>query len=134
MHYILSTYVLCPIFLDIPTYPEIEHPLWTFPKANEQKKKKTLCQIFHQKKIQKVLMKIEEMAGVLFYLANFAPHVFLTIAPPSGYALNQKNWSMCQKLAEHLSFHMKHLGFHLKEDLKTNFISPKKHLLIACIF
>ena len=32
------------------------------PKANDQKKKKTICQIFHQKKIHKVLMKIEEMA------------------------------------------------------------------------
>ena len=21
-----------PIFLDIPTYPKIEHPLWTFPQ------------------------------------------------------------------------------------------------------
>ena len=24
-------YILCPIFLDIPTYPKIGHPLWTFP-------------------------------------------------------------------------------------------------------
>ena len=31
MHYILSTYVLSPIFLEIPTYPKIGHPLWTFP-------------------------------------------------------------------------------------------------------
>ena len=29
--YVLSTYVLCPIFLDIPTYPKIGHPLCTFP-------------------------------------------------------------------------------------------------------
>ena len=27
IHYILSTYVLCPIFLDTPTYPKIGHPL-----------------------------------------------------------------------------------------------------------
>ena len=32
--YVLSTYVLCPIFLDIPTYPKIGHPLWTFPKVS----------------------------------------------------------------------------------------------------
>ena len=32
IHYVLSIYVLCPIFLDIPTYPKIWHPLWTFPK------------------------------------------------------------------------------------------------------
>ena len=31
IHYVLSIYVLCPIFLDIPTYPKIGHPLWTFP-------------------------------------------------------------------------------------------------------
>ena len=59
-------------------------------KANEQKKKKTICQIFHQKKIQKVLMKIEEMADIFLNSANFASHAFLTLAPPSGYALNLK--------------------------------------------
>ena len=49
-----------------------------------------ICQIFHKKKIQKVLMKIEEMADVFLNLANFAPHALLTLAPPSGYALNLK--------------------------------------------
>jgi hypothetical protein len=42
------------------------------------------------KKNQKVLMKIEEMADVFINSANFAPHAFLTLAPPSGYALNLK--------------------------------------------
>jgi hypothetical protein len=60
------------------------------PKANKQKKKRTICQIFHPKKIQKVLMKIEEMADVFLNSANFAPHAILTLAPPSGYALNLK--------------------------------------------
>jgi hypothetical protein len=55
------------------------------PKANDQKKK--ICQIFHQRK---VLMKIEEMAGVFLNSANFAPHALLTLAPTSGYALNLK--------------------------------------------
>ena len=32
--YVISTYVLCPIFLDILTYPKIGHPLWTFPKQS----------------------------------------------------------------------------------------------------
>jgi hypothetical protein len=59
-------------------------------KANDQKKKKTICQIFHQNKIQKVLMKIDEMADVFLYSANLVPHSFLTLAPPSGYALNLK--------------------------------------------
>ena len=31
IHYVLSIYVVCPIFLDIPTYPKIGHPLWMFP-------------------------------------------------------------------------------------------------------
>ena len=56
-------------------------------KANEQKKKKTICQIFHKKKIQKVLMKIEEMADVFL---NFAPHALLTLVPPSSYASDLK--------------------------------------------
>ena len=42
------------------------------------------------KKNQKVLMKIEEMADVFLNSANFASHAFLTLAPPSGYALNLK--------------------------------------------
>ena len=41
-------------------------------------------------KNQKVLMKIDEMADVFLNSVNFAPHVFLTLAPPSGYALNLK--------------------------------------------
>ena len=60
------------------------------PKADDQRKKKTICQIFHQKKNQKVLKKIKEMSDVSLNLANFAPHAFLTLAPPSGYALNLK--------------------------------------------
>ena len=38
------------------------------PKANDQKKKKTICKIFHQKKISEILMKIEEMADVLRHM------------------------------------------------------------------
>ena len=33
-------------------------------------------------------MKIEEMADVFLNAANFAPHAFLNLEPPSGYALN----------------------------------------------
>jgi hypothetical protein len=49
------------------------------PKASNQRKKN-----------QKVLMKIKEMAYVFINSANFAPHAFLTLAPPNGYALNLK--------------------------------------------
>ena len=53
------------------------------PKANVERKKITIYQIFHKKKIQKVLMKIEEMADIFLNSANFAPHALLTLAPPS---------------------------------------------------
>jgi hypothetical protein len=35
-------------------------------------------------------MKIEEMADVFLNSANFTPHAFLTLATPSGNALNLK--------------------------------------------
>ena len=63
------------------------------------KKKKTICQIFHQKKIQKVLMKIEEMADVFLNSANFAPHAFLTLAPPSSNCLNLKSLIKVSKVS-----------------------------------
>jgi hypothetical protein len=43
-----------------------------------------------QKKNQEVLMKIVEMADVFLNSANFVPHAFLTLSPPSGHALNLK--------------------------------------------
>ena len=42
------------------------------------------------KKIQKVMMKIEEMADVFLNLDNFVSNALLTLAPPSGFALNLK--------------------------------------------
>ena len=54
------------------------------PKANDLKKKKTICQTFH-KKNQKVLMKIEEMVDVFLKSVNFEPLALLTLVPPSGY-------------------------------------------------
>ena len=77
------------------------------PKANEQKKKKTICEIFHQKKIQKVLMKIEEMADVFLNSANFASHAFLTLAQPSGYALNLKALIKVSKVGQRSQLSMK---------------------------
>ena len=97
------------------------------PKANDQRKQKTICQIFHQKKIQKVLMKIEEMADVFLNSANFAPHAFLTLAPPSGYALNLKALIKVSKVSwtSQLSYEILRSSFERKFD-KANFISPKK--------
>ena len=40
--------------------------------------------------IENVLMKIDNMADVFLNLANFEQHSLLTLAPPSGYALNLK--------------------------------------------
>ena len=51
-------------------------------------------------------MKIEEMADSFLNSSNFAKQIFLTLAPPSGYALNLTHWSSFQKLAEHLNFHI----------------------------
>ena len=59
-------------------------------KDNKQRKKKVICKIFHQKKIQKFFMKIEEMEDVFLNPSNIASHAFLTLAPHSGYALNLK--------------------------------------------
>ena len=50
-------------------------------------KKNSIGQIFHQQKIQKVLMKIDKMADVFLNSANFAQHALLTLAPPNGYIL-----------------------------------------------
>ena len=68
------------------------------PKGNNRRKKNTICQIFHQKN-QKVLMKIKEMADVFLNSANFAPQAFLTLAPPSGYALNLKSLIKVSKVS-----------------------------------
>ena len=35
-------------------------------------------------------MKTEDIANVFLNLANFVSHAFMTLAPPSGYALNLK--------------------------------------------
>ena len=104
------------------------------PKANEQRKKKTICQIFHKKKIQKVLMKIEEMADVFLNSANFASHAFLTLAPPSGYALNLKALIKVSKVSwtSQLSYEILRSLFERKFD-KANFISPKQLLQKARI-
>ena len=73
-------------------------------------------------------MKIEEMADVFLNSANFVPHVFLTLAPPSGYALNLKALIKVSKVSwtSQLSYEILRSSFDRKFD-KTNFISPKKH-------
>ena len=95
-------------------------------KANEQNKKKTISQIFHQKKIQKVLMKIEEMADVFLNLANFASHAFFTLVPPRDYALNLNALIKVSKVSwtSQLSYEILRSPLEREFD-KTNFISPK---------
>ena len=71
-------------------------------------------------------MKIEEMGDVFLNSANFAPHAFLTLAPPSGYALNLKGLIKVSKVSwtSHLSY--KILRFSLERQFdKTNFICLK---------
>ena len=72
-------------------------------------------------------MKIEEMADVFLNSANFAPHAFLTLAPPSGYALNLKVLIKVSKVSwrSQLSYEILKSSFERKFD-KTNFVSPKK--------
>ena len=98
-----------------------------FLKANDKKKMKTICQIFHYKKIQKVLLKVEEMIGVLLNSANFAPHAFLTLVPPSRYALTLKALIKVSKISRISQLLYEILGSspERKSD-KTNFISLKK--------
>ena len=67
-------------------------------------------------------MKMEEMADIFLNSANFAPHVFLTLAPPSGYALNLKVLIKVSKVSwtSQLSYEI----LHLKENLirQTSFL------------
>ena len=72
-------------------------------------------------------MKIEEMADVFLNSANFAPHALLTLAPPSGYALNLKPLIKVSKVSwkSQLSYEILRSSLKRKFD-KTNFISPKK--------
>ena len=74
------------------------------PNANNQRKKKKICQIFHPKKVQKALIKIEEMADVFLNLANLEKYTFLTSAPPSSYALNLKALIKVSKVSQTSQF------------------------------
>ena len=53
----------------------------------------------------------------------FANLVFNFIWPLGAMLGTLKHWSRCQRLVEHLSFHMKYLE---RKFDKTNFVSPKK--------
>ncbi len=80
-------------------------------------------------------MKIEEMADVFLNSANFAPHAFLTLAPPSGYALNLKALIKVSKVSwpSQFSYEILRSSFERKFDY-ANFISPKKRFPKACEF
>jgi hypothetical protein len=72
-------------------------------------------------------MNIEEMADVFLNSANFAPHAFLSLAPPSSYALNLKALIKVSKVSwtSQLSYEILRSSLERKFD-KTNFISPKR--------
>ena len=72
-------------------------------------------------------MEIEEMVDVFLNSANFVSHAFLTLAPPSGYALNLKTLNKVLKVSStsQLSYEILRSSLERKFD-KTNFISPKK--------
>ena len=73
-------------------------------------------------------MKIKEMADVFLNSANFASHAFLTLAPPSGYALNLKVLIKVSKGSwqSQLLYEIFRFSFERKFD-KTNFVPPKKN-------
>jgi hypothetical protein len=92
-----------------------------------KEKRKQFIKSFTKKQIQKFLIKIDEMADIFLNSANFAPHAFLTLAPPSAYALNLKAVIKVSKVSRtyQLSYEIFRSSFERKFD-KTNFISPKK--------
>ena len=70
-------------FLDVAFFPKkYAH------KSYDQDEKSPISQILHPKKLQTVLMKINEMSNVFLNSANFWQHAFVTLAPPSSYTLN----------------------------------------------
>ena len=87
----------------------------------------SIYQNFHQKKKKsECLNENKEMADVFLNLANFPKHALLTLAPPSGYALNLKALIKVSKVSwiSQLSYEILGSSLERKFD-KTNFISPK---------
>ena len=67
------------------------HFLKWLPKAVIRWKKNLISQIFHQKKIQKVLTKIDEIVYVFLHSTNFAQHAFFfSLVLPSSYTCSLK--------------------------------------------
>ena len=62
--------------------------------------------------------KIEWMVDTFLNSANYAPHVLLTLTPPSWYALNLKALIKMSKVCWTYSFDMKHLDLHLKSLIR----------------
>ena len=56
------------------------------PKAMIRWKKNLIFKIIHEKKNQKVLMKIDEMEDIFLNLANLAQHTFFTLMRPCRLA------------------------------------------------
>ena len=65
----------------------------SFTKKNKTKQKN-----------RKVLSKIEEMADVFLNSANLEKYTFLTLAPPSSYALNLKALIKVSKVSQTSQF------------------------------
>ena len=108
---------------------QISHPSQKsmFSNALSLSKKNPICQIFHQKTFQKVLMEIEEMADVFLNSSNFAKQTCLTLLPPSGDALNLKALINLSEViwTSQLSYEILRFSLERKFD-KTNFISPER--------
>ena len=72
------------------------------------------------------MIKIEETADVFLNSAIFVQHAFLTLAPPSGYALNLKALIKVSKVSWTSQLSYKILRSSLEKIFdKTDFISLK---------
>ena len=67
------------------------------------------------------------MADVFLISANFASHAFLTLAPPSGYALKLKALIKVSQVSRTSQLMYKRLRSSFEKEIdKTNFISLKR--------
>ena len=111
-------------FLDDASLKKLLHP-----KAMKKWKYNSIWKIFHQQKIQKVLMKIDEMADVFLNSANFWQHAFSNLAPSSSYTMNLKTLTKVSKLswASQFSYEILYSSFEWKFRKDKFHFSQKKH-------
>ena len=96
-------------------------------KLTIRRKRTWFDKSFTKKKFRKFWWKLKKWPTFFLNLANFVKHTFLTLAPPSHYALNLKALIKVSKVSwtSQLSYEIHRSSFERK-FAKANFISPKK--------